>query len=377
MKQNNLNINPQMWKYGGLRFNEVNFLKFCLYIKLIMKRDHIENNIDYWYTTLAEVFVEGRPTVSLSQLLYYIYKWHQSNIMESGVSIRSGWFEYEMFKKDPCNGLTYNKVYEEVEEQVRTKDITIDMVMGYYNPKEPEDILPLYTKLYPNVVISLSRSSILYRFAYTIFQEIKDNTLGLPNKRLEYKVYVYQTYVSNELVLKDKPKMQLPAIYAFERWPTPLEYLPVQGKIDIKNKMPDINESFNIIDAANKVIKITTEDPSDRGKFDLRVLDRIFNNNSAVMVQNEENPNESNNIDDAKKSSGVNKEIIDRLKEYAKGNNKPIDPLIAYIPEGKNYEDPTFDIMEELANNPGGTLDDGRVVDQMINFASTHKKISL
>lgn len=50
--------------------------------------------------------------------------------------------------------------------------------------------------------------------------------------RIIYKVYDYQMYISNEI--RNAKTYTLPAVHAFERW-MPVEYQPVQGRIEILN----------------------------------------------------------------------------------------------------------------------------------------------
>lgn len=253
MKRNSLGLNPQMWEYGGLRMNEVNFLKFCLYIHLIKERDKDSENPynTCWFPDLINESLGGRPTVSEGQLWYYVYKWNHQFICPS-VSLRSGWFEWKKFQSGEYYLDTYLKIYNEIEEQVRTKDLTIDMVMKYYNPKEPTDILPFYTTVYPEIVLNLSKRKILYRYACMMYWEIKDNTWELPNKRVEYRTYDYQFYVSNEEKLRGCPKPQLPAIRAFERWGYK-EYSPILTPIKIINPALNSNSSEFTKDLKNIV----------------------------------------------------------------------------------------------------------------------------
>lgn len=282
MKKNSLEINPQMWEYGGLRMNEVNFLKFCLYIKLIMERGKLENQCEYWFDSLADIFIEGRSVVSFNQLWYYIErKWNF--LVEWGTSIRSGWINYGCFNMIPYNN-TYKKVYDEIKKIVdEHPNLTIDMVMKYYNPKESTDILSFYTEVHPDLIISISRIGILYRYTYMLYREIKDNTLGMPNGRVEYKIYPYEFYVSNELALNDKPKTQLPAIYATERYPFK-EYEPVTEKIVIKSKF-NFEDDASFSSQQRTCPNCYTNRERDYGKFDMGILYNHLNPKYPILDQ--------------------------------------------------------------------------------------------
>lgn len=145
MYKNNLNVNPQIWQYGGLRMNEVNFLKFCLYVKLILKQDSIECEPKYNFGILIEEFVEGRPTVSPSQLWYYLEQKWSRTIVEYGLSVGNGWFNCDILESVECDNRyisdTYKLIYDEISKEVSTTTITLDDVVRYYNPKSPNDLL--------------------------------------------------------------------------------------------------------------------------------------------------------------------------------------------------------------------------------------------
>ena len=62
--------------------------------------------------------------------------------------------------------------------------------------------------------------------------------------RIIYRIYDYQTYVSNEIRNANNPS--LPAIHAFERYKF-YEYQPVQGRIKIKNPTGLIPETYDVV----------------------------------------------------------------------------------------------------------------------------------
>lgn len=327
MIKNSFDVNPQMWEYGGLRMNEVNFLKFCLYIKLLSAKDSMEIDTDYYnFIDLACIFTEGRPTVSYNQLWYYLKKWTY-RFIEYGTSIGDSWISWDVFDNQESYLDTYLKIYNEVKEQVSTKPITIEMVMGYYNPKDPEDILPLYTILFPDAVISLSRIHILYRYIYLLYQEIKDNTFTLPLHQKSYLIYDYQSYILNELALKDKPKAQLPAIHAFERWKHTTDYAPIEARIKIKNKDMPVKENLPSINAQESIDFIDEFD-----KIKTVVIDSI--------------PIPDSNINTRRISPEELRKVVSQLKEYA---NKTGSTIIT----AKQNSDSTE--IEAVINNPGGS----------------------
>jgi hypothetical protein len=62
-------------------------------------------------------------------------------------------------------------------------------------------------------------------------------------ERIIYRIYDYQTYVSNEI--RNAELYTLPAIHAFERWKF-VEYQPVQGRIQIKNPSGLVDHEPNL-----------------------------------------------------------------------------------------------------------------------------------
>ncbi len=62
--------------------------------------------------------------------------------------------------------------------------------------------------------------------------------------RIIYKIYDYQTYVSNEI--RDANNPSLPAIHAFERYKF-VQYQPVQGRINIKNPTGLIPDKYDVV----------------------------------------------------------------------------------------------------------------------------------
>ena len=62
--------------------------------------------------------------------------------------------------------------------------------------------------------------------------------------RIIYKIFDYQTYVSNEIRNANNPS--LPSIHAFERYKF-VEYQPVQGRIKIKNPTGLIPETYDVV----------------------------------------------------------------------------------------------------------------------------------
>lgn len=103
-----------------------------------------------------------------------------------------------------------------------------------YNYQSPSSIGPIELDYVRTVSTSDKR---VYQFIGSDKLRNTDQLILILNPRnsdrVIYRIYDYQLYVSNEI--KNAKNPLLPSIYAFQRF-KPMEYQPVQGRIDILNR---------------------------------------------------------------------------------------------------------------------------------------------
>lgn len=102
-----------------------------------------------------------------------------------------------------------------------------------YTYQTPPNIGPVKLNFVKTVV---NEQDFVYQFVSTDKMRGNDNLIIILNPRntdrIMYRIYDYQTYVSNEV--RNSVNYALPAIHAFERWKF-FEYQPVQGRVKILN----------------------------------------------------------------------------------------------------------------------------------------------
>lgn len=113
-----------------------------------------------------------------------------------------------------------------------------------YSYQSPSNIGPVELDYVKTVTTSHHR---VYQFIASDKMRDTNELIVILNPRgtdrIIYRIYDYQTYVSNEIRNADNPS--LPAIHAFERYKF-VEYQPVQGRIKIKNPTGIVPETYDV-----------------------------------------------------------------------------------------------------------------------------------
>lgn len=113
-----------------------------------------------------------------------------------------------------------------------------------YSYQTPSSIGPIELDFVKTVVTQDKR---VYQFVSTDKMIGNNNLIILLNprntERIIYRIYDYQTYVSNEI--RNAELYTLPAVHAFERWKF-VEYQPVQGRLQILNPSGLIDHKPNL-----------------------------------------------------------------------------------------------------------------------------------
>lgn len=113
-----------------------------------------------------------------------------------------------------------------------------------YSYQSPSSIGPIELDYVKTVVTQDKR---VYQFVSTDKMRGNNNLIIILNprntERIVYRIYDYQTYVSNEI--RNAELYTLPAVHAFERYKC-VEYQPVQGRLQILNPSGLIDHKPNL-----------------------------------------------------------------------------------------------------------------------------------
>ena len=147
---------------------------------------------------------------------------------------------------------------EEVEHMLRVLNDPNVVITGFGDPSIVRKITPAeYSYQSPSNIgpVELDYVKTVTTSHHRVYQFIASDKLRDTNElivilnprgtdRIIYRIYDYQTYVSNEIRNANNPA--LPAIHAFERYKF-VEYQPVQGRIEIKNPSGLIPETYDFV----------------------------------------------------------------------------------------------------------------------------------
>ena len=147
---------------------------------------------------------------------------------------------------------------EEVEHMLRVLNDPNVVITAFGDPSIVRKITPAeYSYQSPSNIgpVELDYVKTVTTSHHRVYQFIASDKLRDTNElivilnprgtdRIIYRIYDYQTYVSNEIRNANNPA--LPAIHAFERYKF-VEYQPVQGRIEIKNPSGLIPETYDFV----------------------------------------------------------------------------------------------------------------------------------
>lgn len=221
----NVPVSPEEVKDIGALYNVNQLTKIMSLIKLVMgntKDDQIKNKLDESFVRLPEISKIARSFDFAPAQGYSLdhIEWRYKTFMEALDTYVGVLMQY---LRDPNMTVTVVGRSELISKIVPDEG---------YEYQTPSSIGPVELDFVRTVVSRKHKR--VYQFVSTDKMIGNNNLIIILNPRntdrIIYRIYDYQTYVSNEI--RNAQLYTLPAVHAFERWKF-VEYQGVQGRIQI------------------------------------------------------------------------------------------------------------------------------------------------
>ena len=232
----NVPVSPEEVKDIGALYNVNQLTKIMSMIKLVLgnyKDDKIKQELDASFIRLPETDKIARTFDFAPRQGYALdhVEWRHKTFMDALDSYVTVLLQV---LRDPNMVITI----------IGRSDIIRKITPNEYSYQSPSSIGPIELDFVKTVVTQDKR---VYQFVSTDKMIGNDNLIILLNprntERIVYRIYDYQTYVSNEI--RNAELYTLPSVHAFERWKF-VEYQPVQGRLQIKNPSGLLNHAPNL-----------------------------------------------------------------------------------------------------------------------------------
>lgn len=233
----NVPVSPEEVKDIGALYNVNQLTKIMAMIKLVLgnyKDDKIKQELDDSFIRMPEISKIARTFDFAPRQGFYNdhIDWRNKTFMDALDSYVTVLLQY---LRDP------NMVITVIGRSDIIRKLTPNEGYSY---QTPSSIGPIELDYVKTVVTQEKR---VYQFVSTDKMIGNNNLIILLNPRntdrIIYRIYDYQTYVSNEI--RNAELYTLPAVHAFERWKF-VEYQPVQGRLQILNPTGLVDHKPNL-----------------------------------------------------------------------------------------------------------------------------------
>lgn len=234
----NVAISPEETQDVGALYNVNQLTKIMSMIKAVMgnrKDDNIKRELDKSFNRMPDTDKISRTFDFVPRKGYALdhITWRHATFMDALDSYVSVLLQV---LRDP------NMVITVIGRADIIRKLT--PAEAEYSYQSPSNIGPIELDYVKHVV---TKSNRVYQFVSSDKMIGNNNLIILLNPRntdrIIYRIYDYQTYVSNEI--RNAELYTLPSIHAFERWKF-VEYQPVQGRVQILNPSGIIDHTPNL-----------------------------------------------------------------------------------------------------------------------------------